>query len=104
MIAARPKTGDVRYEVAYCPTARGEAIRASDETDWPGDHLLCMTFTDFRAAERFAVEKAQDDWFGVTQLRRYVCENPKYDWWDETGVWEVEPDSKPGELDPEKPV
>jgi hypothetical protein len=95
-------TGEIRYEVSYCPKKHGDAIRADDETAWPGDYCLCMNFTDFRAAEKFAIEKAQDDWFGMTQLRRFVCENPKYDWWDQTGIWEIEPDCEPGSTNPDK--
>lgn len=100
----KAKKGDIRYEVAYCPKEHGQIIRAEDETAWPGDYCLHKNFTDFRDAEKFAIEKAQDDWFGMTQLRRLVCENPKYDWWDETGIWEIENDAQAGDADPDKPI
>lgn len=101
MSAARtPMAGDVRFEVSYCPTAHAEKIRSEDETAWPGDYCLHATFSDFRAAAAFAAIKSKDDWFGMTQVRRFVCKNPKYDWWEETGVWEIEPDHQPGDIDP----
>lgn len=99
----KPEKGDVIFEVQYCPKAHGDKIRAEDETDWPGDHMRAQSFTDFRKAEAFAIERAADDWFGCASVRRNECENPKYDWWDQTGFWEVMPESKPGDLDLENP-
>lgn len=96
--------GDTRFEVSFCPTDHAENVRADDETAWPGDYCLSVTFTNFRAAEKFAAEKATDDWFGMTQVRRLVCENPKYDWWDETGIWEIERGHEPGAADPDAPT
>lgn len=85
------------------PAALGNKIKAEDDGAWPGDYMKELHFTDFRDAEKFAIDMAKDDYFGCTSVHRAECEHGKYDWWDNTGNWEVLPETKPGELDPENP-
>ena len=99
--AVRYSEGDETFDVEYCPAEYGDKLHAKGE--WPGDHMKVLTFTDFRAAERFAIDMAQDDYFGCASIRREVLESAKYDWWGQTGFWEVLPETKPGDLDPETP-
>lgn len=99
----RWEEGDVTYDVHYCPTDHGTQIRDDDPDAWPGDDMKVRVFTDFKAAARFACAAAKDDWFGCVSIHREECENPKYDWWIYTGSWEVMPDTKPTDLNADKP-
>ena len=103
MAAHKWSEGDVTFDVHYCPAGDAEKMRAEDPNVWPGDYMREKVFTDFQHAEAFAIQCAANDWFGCSSISREVCEDPKYDWWEHTGAWEVMPDMKPGDLDPNEP-
>lgn len=95
------QTGDIKYFVEFCPAEYGQALH--DDGEWPGDHMKNGVTLDFRVAERAAIKAAKNDYFGCASITRYQCENPKYDWWEQTGFWEVMPDASEGDLDPDHP-
>ena len=97
------KVGDVKYQVSYCPSDHAEKVKAKDEESWPGDDMLVMTFLDFRSAETFAHSVVGNDFFGCVSIHKEVCENTKYDWWENYGAWHITKDDKPGSLNPEIP-
>lgn len=95
------KIGDVIFVVQYCPSEYGDSIHAAGE--WPGDAMKEAQTKDFRKAEAFAINHAADDYFGCTSIQRMECENPKYGWWEQTGFWEVTPETQPGQLNQDNP-
>lgn len=90
--------GDVTFDVRYCPASDAEKLLAEDPEAWPGDYFRIRTFVDFKVAAEFACKAAASDFFGCASIHREVCENPRYDWWENTGSWYVDSDTKPGDL------
>lgn len=102
--AHRWQEGDTTFDVEYCPGDAAAKLKEEDPDAWPGDYCMkTRVFSDFASAAHFACDAAPTDFFGVVTISKEVCENPKYDWWETAGIWDVEADTKPSELDAETP-